>query len=338
MSAHPEFHHLRHRAVVQLILATAAWGISFPVFKMLFDVQRARVPAAADSHTGSVFLASHAIAFRALGAAALFLLLRPRLLSGLTRKEWRQGLLLGFFGGTGLILQADALHYTSATVSAFLTQFYCVLLPLWVCLRKREWPALRLVAATLLVLGGITILSGLVQLKDGGLSVERFSLGRGEWETLLATVFFTVQILLLERPSWRANRMIPVSVLMFLGFAACALPAVLITSPSPGAIMGVYQQPQEFVLIGVIIVFCTFYAYTAMNRWQPHVSATEAGLIYCLEPVFTALYVMFLPAILAVWTGVPYANQALTLTTLAGGGLITAANVILQLPRRRTTP
>jgi len=338
MSAPPESPYLRHRAVGQLILATAAWGISFPVFKMLFDVQRVRVPEAAESHTGSVFLAAHAIGMRALGAAALFLLLRPRLLFGLTRKEWRQGLLLGFFGGTGLILQADALHYTSASVSAFLTQFYCVLLPLWVCLRKRAWPAPRLVAATLLVLGGITVLSGLVQVQNGALTMENFTPGRGEWETLLATVFFTVQILLLERPAWRANRMIPVSVLMFCGFAACALPAVLLTSPAPGALTAVYQQPQEFVLIAVIIVFCTVYAYTAMNRWQPHVSATEAGLIYCLEPVFTALYVLFLPALLAVWTGVPYANETLTTVTIIGGGLITAANVLLQLPQRRKQP
>ncbi len=335
MSAHPESHHLRHRAVVQLIFATAAWGISFPVFKMLFDVQRERVPAAAESHAGSVFLAAHAIGVRALGAAALFLLLRPRLLFGLTRKEWRQGLLLGVFGGTGLILQADALHYTSASVSAFLTQFYCVLLPLWVCLRKRAWPAGRLVTATLLVLAGITVLSRLVKFGHGGLQAESFSLGRGEWETLLATVFFTVQILLLERPAWRANRMIPVSVVMFLGFAACAVPAVLLTCPVPGAITAVYQQPQEFLLIAVIILFCTVYAYTAMNRWQPHVSATEAGLIYCMEPVFTALYVLFLPALLAAWTGVPYANETLTLTTLLGGGLITAANILLQLPQRR---
>jgi len=335
-AAHPESSHLRHRAVVQLILATAAWGISFPVFKMLFDVQRVRVPEVAASELGSFFLAAHAIGTRALGAAAFFLVLRPRLLKGLTRKEWKQGTLLGFFGGAGLILQADALHYTSASVSAFLTQFYCILLPLWVCLRRREWPAGRLVAATLLVLGGITILSGLIRFReDGSVIMEHFSLGRGEWETMIAALFFTVQILLLERPAWRANRMIPVSVLMFFGFVVCALPVVLIACPAPGAITAVYQKPQEFVLMGVIILFCTVYAYTAMNRWQPHVSATEAGLIYCLEPVFTALYVLFLPAMLAAWTGVPYANETLTMVTIVGGGLITLANVLLQLPQRR---
>ena len=328
MSAPLESHPLRRRAVVQLMLATAAWGISFPVFKMLFDVQHVRVPGVA-----SFFLAAHAIGTRALGAAAFFLILRPRLLRGLTRKEWRQGLLLGFFGGTGLILQADGMHYTSASASAFITQFYCVLLPLWACLRHRALPALRLICATLLVLGGICVLSF-----QSWEDVRNFKLGRGEWETLLATLFFTVQILLLERPAWRANRMIPVSVLMFFGFAASALPVVLLAKPSWAAITDIYQQPQEMVLMGVIILCCTVYAYTAMNRWQPHVSATEAGLIYCMEPVFTALYVIFLPALLASWTGVPYANEVLTKTTLLGGGLITLANILLQLPQRRAKP
>lgn len=328
MSTHPESHHLRNKAVVQLILTTAAWGLSFPIFKMLFEVQKANVPGVED-----YFLAAHAIGFRALAAAALFLIVRPRLLSGLTRKEWRQGLLLGGFGGTGLILQADAMNSISASVSAFLTQFYCVLLPLWFCLRHRAWPAGRLLAATLLVLAGIGVLS-FRSMDD----LRSFRLGRGEIETLIATIFFTVQILLLERPAWRANRMIPVTVLMFLGFAACAVPVVLFSKPSWAAITDIYQGHQELLLMGIIVLFCTVYAYTTMNRWQPHVSATEGGLIYCMEPVFTSIYALFMPALFAVWTGVPYANETLTSALLLGGGLITAANILLQLPQRAKKP
>lgn len=328
-----ESHHLRNKAVVQLILVTAAWGLSFPIFKMLFDVQRQHVPG-----VDSYFLAAHAIGLRALLAATFFLVLRPRLLCGLTSKEWKQGILLGLFGGAGLILQADGMSYTSASVSAFLTQFYCVLLPLWACIYRRRGMSARLGLATLLVVAGMALLSGICRIGDDGLVFEGFSMGRGELETLLATVFFTVQILLLERPVWKANRMVPVSVLMFLGFAICALPVVLLRKPSWDAVTGVYQNWQDWAMMGVIALFCTVFAYTSMNRWQPHVSATEAGLIYCLEPVFTALYVLFLPALLAAWTGVPYANEVLTLTTLLGGGLITAANVILQIPARRKTP
>ena len=125
---------------------------------------------------------------------------------------------------------------------------------------------------------------------------------------------------------------------MFGWLAVVATAVAALLAPSASALLVPWTNPGWLGLTLVLAVVCTLLCFSAMNRWQPHVSATEAGLIYCLEPVFTALYVMFLPALLAVWTGVPYANQALTLTTVAGGGLITAANVILQLPQRRTTP
>ena len=83
-------------------------------------------------------------------------------------------------------------------------------------------------------------------------------------------------------------------------------------------------------MMAAVVLFCTVYAYTAMNRWQPHVSAVEGGLIYCMEPVCTSVYTLFLPALLAAACGVPYANEVLTAATIAGGILIPAANILLQ--------
>jgi len=44
----------------------------------------------------------------------------------------------------------------------------------------------------------------------------RFRIGRGELETLVSAVFFTFQILWLERPVFRPNRTRMVSTTMFL--------------------------------------------------------------------------------------------------------------------------
>lgn len=68
-----------------------------------------------------------------------------------------------------------------------------------------------------------------------------------------------------------------------------------------------------------------------MIKWQPKIPATEAGLIYCVEPVFTAVLVLFLPAWFSAWGGFDYANERVTWHLLAGGGLITAANVLILL-------
>ena len=67
-----------------------------------------------------------------------------------------------------------------------------------------------------------------------------------------------------------------------------------------------------------------------MNAWQPKVSATQAGLLYCFEPIFASLYAFFLPAWLAAFGGFTYANEHLTLNLLIGGALIIVANVVIQ--------
>jgi hypothetical protein len=50
-----------------------------------------------------------------------------------------------------------------------------------------------------------------------------------------------------------------------------------------------------------------------------------------VEPVFGALMALFLPAIFSTWAAIHYPNEIATWTLLVGGGLITAANVLIQL-------
>jgi hypothetical protein len=78
-----------------------------------------------------------------------------------------------------------------------------------------------------------------------------------------------------------------------------------------------------------------------MNRWQPKITTTEAGLIYCIEPVFASMMALFLPAMFSAWGGFDYANERLTWHLLVGGGLVTLANVLIQLnppPKAPATP
>jgi len=84
--------------------------------------------------------------------------------------------------------------------------------------------------------------------------------------------------------------------------------------------------------MALMVLFCTLISYLAMNYWQPLVTSTEAGLIYCLEPVLASLLALFFPIWLSRWAGVDYANEHLTFRLVAGGGLITAANILLQSP------
>lgn len=310
--------------VLCLILACALWGLSFPLVKALHLEQTMRMPDA-----GSEFLSAWMQTARfVLGALILLpFVLRVRRPNAM---EIRQSLILAFWGGAGMVLQADGLAHTAASTSAFLTQAYCVLLPLIACARLRKAPEFRIIAATLLVMAGCAVLSGM---KPGDLRI-----GRGELETILASVLFTFQILALENPAYHTNRGMPVTFIMCLGIAVLLAPAVALTAPSPAAMITAGASWPAFGLVAVLAVFCSVGAYLLMNHWQRRISATEAGLIYTTEPVFTAIYVMFLPQWIAGITGTGYPNELPGFSMIGGGGMILAANLLMQLKRKPHRP
>jgi len=75
----------------------------------------------------------------------------------------------------------------------------------------------------------------------------------------------------------------------------------------------------------------TVCALIIMNTYQPWITATEAGLIYCVEPIFGSIFALFLPVWLSRFASVAYDNEVTTRALLIGGGLITAANILIQL-------
>ena len=310
---------LHRRAVLWLIATTAWWGFSFPFIKALYAGQRALEPLAS-----SWFLAALGHSARCLVGA---LCLAPFVLraGAIRREEWMQGLGLGLAASGGLLFQADGLDHTLASTSAFLTQFCCVLLPLWVLVSGRRAPTRRIVACTALVLIGTAILS---DFRPGN-----FRLGRGEAETLLATVFFTVQILLLERPAYAQNRATAITFVMFAVVGIVLMLVAAAAAPSAAALWRVWMSPANVALQIALTLFCSLFAFLLMNRWQRHVTATEAGLIYCFEPVFASLIALFAPGLLSTAMGIEYVNEQLTWRLLAGGGLILLANVALHLRR-----
>jgi len=309
---------LHGQAVRTLVFCTSLWALSFPVMKALALEQHKLLPEA-----GSWFCTSLGVMYR-FGAAGLVLLLfNLSRLKTLSRRETEQGVALAVFGVAGILLQMDGLAYTLASTSAFLTQGYCVFIPLWALLRHQRRPSVKIFLSTVLVIGGVAVLADV--------NLQSFKLGRGELETLVGSLMFTGQILLLENPRYTANRAGNFSTVMFLTMSLLCLPLVLATAPDAASCWRAYSTPTAVALLAALVVFCTIFAYTLMNRWQRHVTATEAGLIYCIEPLLASLLALFLPGWLSHWGGLDYRNEQLTLRLLIGGGLITGANVLLQM-------
>jgi len=303
-----------------LLLANFFWGLSFPVIKAITFLHAKLVPAA-----GPWFSTVYTVAPR-FGLAVVFMALwyRDRLRRP-TGKEVRQGLWLGFFAAGGMLLQNDGLQFTTASTSAFLTQLYAVMIPIWIAFRQRQHPGRRVWLSCALVLVGAAILSRF--------DVRHVRLGRGEWETIASSFFFMGQILWLENRSFAGNRSLHVTFIMFATEAAIFLLCTALLRPSPATLLTPWTSPSWLALTLLLTFFCTFAAFSLMNAWQPKISATEAGLVYCVEPIFASLLALFLPAWFSAWAGVSYANEHLTWTLLVGGGLITLANLVIQLRR-----
>lgn len=311
---------VRRRAILQLLLANLLWGLSFPLIKALVLVQERLLPGA-----GGAYPALLTVAPRFVLAVLVLLAWRPGEAWRATAREWRQGLLLGLFAAGGMLWQNDGLRFTSASTSAFLTQLYAVLIPVWVGLHARRNPGPAVWLAVLLVLAGTAVLGGFNPFGGDGL---RF--GRGEIETLLGSLFFMGQILVLGRPEFAGNRAAKITFTMFATEAVLFSGLAVATAPDATALVVPWTSSAWVGIVVLLCGFCTLGAFSLMNLAQPKISATEAGLIYCFEPPFAAALAWFLPGWISPWAGVDYPNESLTWTLLVGGLLITAANVVVQ--------
>lgn len=309
---------LHFRAVRMLLLTTLFWGLSFPIVRSLSILQQKLLP-----ETNLLFHAGLTGFVRFSAATVVMLFLCYRTLPRLTRSELWQGVGLGFFAGMGILLQMDGLSYTSASMSAFLTQTFCVYVPIIVAVRDRVSPRIRVVISILLMLAGVAVLNTV--------DFKTLNLGRGEWQTILAAVFFSAQIVWLERPRFKNNDVNHFSLVMFATMSLMSLPLVLAFMRSPRDILVCYSDPGVWLLSGSLLLFCTIFAFVMMNKWQPLVPATEAAIIYGGEPVCASLMALFLPGLISAATGIIYPNERLTWNLLIGGALIVISNLVLQL-------
>jgi len=306
---------LCRRATQVLVFVTALWAVSFPTMRAVSLAQDESLPG-----RSTFFFAGLCTVYRfGLAAVVLALWIAPTLRT-ISRLELEHGFGLGLFAGIGLLLQMDGLAHTDASTSAFLSQCYCFLIPVWVAWRHRRLPVWNVVLGCVLVTAGVAVLARV--------DFRNLRLGRGELETLIASLFFTGQILWLERRRFAECRINHTTAVQFTVMSLVGLPVALATTQHPGDWLAAYRTTPTLGMLAMLVVVCTLGAGVLMNHWQRHVGATLAGLVYCCEPVFVSALALVAPAWLGAWTGVPYPNETLTPHLLTGGGLIFAANIV----------
>jgi drug/metabolite transporter (DMT)-like permease len=250
------------------------------------------------------------LALRFTLAAALFVLLFPAAVRGLTTAALRHGALLALFFTAGFMLQTIGLQHTTASKSAFITGLMVVFTPLVQYLWERHPPTRANLAGIAIVTVGLWLLTEPAAM--GGLNI-------GDLLTLLCAVAFAGYIVYLDQAS-RPHEPLGLTFAQIMPTALyCWLGVALLEAP---------RFEPTWVAIGAVVylaVAATIVTGYVMTRWQKETTPTRAVVIYTIEPVWTALMAAALLA------------DRLTPAGLVGGGLILAGVLVSELADRVRT-
>lgn len=252
-----------------LLLATIAWGITFPLIKN----------AVAYVHP-SVFVALR------FSLAALILLpfvLRSAIAADI--KTFLSGLCIGVLNCGVYFTQTKGMETISAAEGAFITGLSVLFVPLLLPLFKMGKPQLKDFICSLICLLGIFILT------DAGFA----TLQPGVYWVIAGSIFSAIAILTLQKCSQHNQHLDAMAFFQVLG-------TVMIISPL--SVGSSYFNAFAFTpLISIIFcaLFATSFALVVQTRYQRMTSPSRAALIFALEPVFATFFGYFINGTPPTW-------------------------------------
>ena len=291
---------IQHRADLVLLLVTLIMGATYP---LIHAVIRFYPP-----------LSLTALRF-GLAAIAMAPLLWPRRsarVPTLGRQGWYRALGLG--GLLFLVYTALTLGFQHTTVArgSFFFGLCAVLVPVLAFPILRQRPRPGALAGLALAIMGLLILAG--NERRGPLES---SLNWGDMLMLLAAVAAALYTVLLATPL-REVPALPLNAAQIVVVALLALPTALV---GEGLVL---PSPVVWGAAAILGVVATALTFALRILYQPHTTATNAALILGLRPVVGVLI-----AALA-------SLEALTLQTVAGGGLMLLGVIVATtLPTTR---
>jgi len=256
-----------------------------------------------------------------LGTVGLWLLLK---LNGarFDRRSVNDGLILGLLLVAIFWLQTDGLRFTTSSKSGLITSLYVPFTPLLAFfLRDR----VKLSHA----LGALIATFGLYLLVRGPGDSAWSGWNRGDLETLACAVICTFHVTFTARASRRSNAW----VLAFIQVAVTAGISAVITAflPAPNgfqATPAAFHDARVLVALGVMAFLVTVFGFWGMSAMQAYLSATEAAVIYSLEPVVATI-------IGVVWMGEHFRSLQLLGAVLIVAAMLTSELLPRMLARIR---
>jgi drug/metabolite transporter (DMT)-like permease len=305
----PATRKLQHTtAVFGILLAATIWGASFAAMK--FALQ-------AHLSVGLMLTMRFSIGAACLGLMMVFRRVPVR---------WpavADGVVLGLVVTALFWLQANGLRTTSTAKSGFITGLYVLFTPI-ITLTLGHRLKLAHGLGALGAAGGLFLLVHDPGAPGGGWNF-------GDTQTLACSALAGVHIVLTGIYARRSSGW----VLAFTQMAVTALLSLVITAllPAPYGLQGALAalaHPAVWITLVYLGALASALAFYLMMTFQAHLGATEAAILYTLEPVFTAL--------LAMSGLVPGIREHLNPVQLCGGAIIVSAMVLAEIGPRMLRP
>ena len=275
-------------ALWSLVSVAAMWGVAFVVMKPAIEQQP--------------FFDFLAIRFTI--AAAIMLLIKPKVVLALKGKMLAVGAVLGVLLGLAYITQTIALEMTTAAITGFLTGTYVVLTPVlgWLIFRRK--------VGVKVAIGAILALIGLGLISITGVSIEV-----GQIWGIVCAVLYALHIVGLGRFSSGLDSYALTFVQLLFVAVVCWI----------GALPDGYQGPPTVdVWLAVLFtaIFATVIGFFVQTWAQARMEPARVAIILTLEVIFTAV------------VSVAVGQEVLALKTIIGGAFMVSAMVIVEWPSK----
>jgi len=279
----------QRKADLLLVMVTAFWGFSYFLMDYcLTDLQPLNLNA-----------------FRFLTAFVVLGGVYFRRMHPVTRATVRYSLLIGLFLACVYICCAYGLLYTSISNAGFICALPVVTTPVLEFIITRKKPGRKLFVSLLLCTAGLALLT----LGDG------FRPALGDIICLGVAVFYAIDLVLTDRAVHREDVDALQLGVFQLGVAGAVMLILSLLLEQPH----LPSTPAFWASALFLAIFCTGVAFVVQAVQQQYTSASHVGLIFTLEPLFSAIVAYF------------FAHEVLRPRGYVGAALMMVSLVLMEV-------
>jgi drug/metabolite transporter (DMT)-like permease len=263
------------KAELSLFGITVFWGASFPIMSIALKY----VPPYCF------------IALRNLLGALVLSCVFYKSFKNINKKVILAAILIGLSLFLGSVFQMTGLLYTTPSKSGFITGLNVIFVPLLIALIFKTLPDRKTVVGVILSIAGLALMSynGI----DG--------INLGDVLTLICAFCFSAQILLVDKFGGEVDPILLTILELFVVGILALIPSIFVDR------LQVTINMFSMGAVAFTTVFCTALAMAVQNKMQHYTNPTHAAIIYLAEPVFGAIFSIFVGDILSgrtLWGGI----------------------------------